>query len=132
MTDATRKLTLFSNGLLSKWGFNDGDEPDDVADWIEEDGIEYQNIPWHPVLHRLVREHLLPVLDQAVVVYDIDTIHNPIRAESVDGVEVDDYNRRGKKGEVLVLTPDYVDVPYAVVLQAVRDELANPTPEAPE
>jgi hypothetical protein len=119
-----RRLTLFSAGLLSKWGFNDGDEPDDVADWLETDGISYGDISWHPVLRRLVREHLLPALEQTVVVYDIETIHNPIRAESVDGIRVDDYYQTGIRGETLTLTPEYIEVPYALVLAAAREELA--------
>jgi hypothetical protein len=118
-----RVLRLYSDGLLSKFGFNDGDQPDDVADWLEADGIEYGRAPWHPVLRRLVREHLLPVIDQNVAVYDIETIHNPIRAETVDGVQVDDYQR--DPTAVPTLTPDHVDVPYAVVLAAVREEIAR-------
>lgn len=116
-----RVLTLYSGGLLSKWGFNDGDEPDDVADWLEADGIAYRAIPWHAVLCRLVREHLVPVLDQAVEVYDIESNHNPIRAETVDGVEVNEYLSRAE--QPLSLTPEHVDVPYSTILRVTREEM---------
>lgn len=119
--DDDRVLRLRSAGLLSKWGFNDGDEPDDVADWLEADGIDYMAIRWRPVLQRLIREHLLPVLDQTVVAYDIETNHNPIRAETVDGVKVDVYKTSDPP---IVLTPEYVDVPYSAVIAAVRESLA--------
>lgn len=118
-TTDDRVLTLHSDGLLSKFGFNDGDLTDELADWFEAEGIDYARVAWHQVLCRLVREHLLPVLDQAVVVYEIGTIHNPIRAATVDGVDVSDLD----EADLPVLTPDHVDVPYAVVLQAVREAL---------
>jgi hypothetical protein len=118
-----RHLTLWSGDLLSKWGFNDGDKPDNLIDWLEADGIDYVSLRWRPVLQRLVREHLLPRLDQDVVVYDIETSHNPIRAESVDGVRIDSC----ADNDHIVLTPDHVDVPYVDVLAAVRAGMADPT-----
>lgn len=111
-------LWLHSESLLSKYGFNDGDEPDAWLDWCDEQGIGYDDADWdwHATLRRLVREHLLPKLDQHVDVYDIDTIHNPIRASTVDGVEVDDM--RPEAGPQL--TPDSVGVPYSEVLRIAR------------
>lgn len=116
-------LRLDSIGLLSKYGFNDGEEPDGLIDWMEEHDPDYGYITdeqWHPVLCRLVRTRLLPVLDQAVEVEEIDTIHNPIRAITVDGVNVEQcwYGRQAKP----VLTPEWVDVSFADVL-ATREEL---------
>lgn len=106
-------LWLPSDDLLSKYGFGDGDEPDAFWDWRDEHGIE--DIAWHPTLRRLVREHLLPKLDQRVEVYDIETIHNPIRADTVDGIEVDHRRDQG-----ITLTPDGVEVPYSEVLRIAR------------
>ncbi len=119
----TRVLRLHSASLLSKYGFNDGDLLNNVADWLEADGIDYgvADDAWHPVLRRLVRDHLLPALEQEVVVYDIETSHNPIRAESVDGRAV--YDTEPKRNVGIELTPEFVEVPYAVVLAAVREEL---------
>jgi hypothetical protein len=121
-----RVLTLYSDGLLSKWGFNDGDEPDNVVDWLEAEppfGYDYVTFPWHPVLAALVRAHLLPRIEQTVQLVDVETNHNPIRALTVDGVDVvkcwtGDQDRPE-------LTPEYVDVPYATILAAVREEIAR-------
>lgn len=113
-------LALFSECLLSKYGFNDGDEPDAWLDWCDERGIDYNAWHWHPVLRRLVREHLVPKLDQAVEVYDIETCHNPIRARMIDGVDVD-----GKPPQYAPkLTPEFVDVPYSEVLRIAREVAA--------
>jgi hypothetical protein len=109
-------LWLDSSGLLSKYGFNDGDEQDEFWDWRVAQGIE--DIAWHPTLRRLVREHLMPRLDQQVDVYDIDTIHNPIRASTVDGIAVDDMQPDAGPQ----LTPDGVAIPYAEVLRIAREE----------
>jgi hypothetical protein len=112
-------LPLWSSGLLSKFGFGDGDEPDAWLDWCDEQGVDY-NAPgwdWHATLRRLVREHLVPKLDQRVELVDIDTAHNPIRAEKVDGVEIDWYRDYPDD----LLTPDVVEVPYSEVLRIARE-----------
>jgi hypothetical protein len=108
-------LTLFSSGLLSKWGFSDGDIPDQLLDWCDTRSIPYP-ADWHATLRHLVREHLIPALDQTVTVTEIETSHNPIRAETVDGVDVTEC-WSGDQDEP-TLTPEFVDVPYSVVLAA--------------
>lgn len=111
-------LYLHSSGLLSKWGFNDGAAPDDVLDYCEERGLltdahgYYQPVSWRPILEQLVRRYLLPTLDQHVTVVHIETTHNPIRAETVDGVNVDDCWHDGGGPE---LTPESVTIPMAEV-----------------
>lgn len=110
-------IMLFSADLLSKWGFNDGDDPEEWLDYCEAHGIDYNEIdfPWVAV----VRSHLLPVIEQAVTVVEIETIHNPIRAEAICGVGVSDYwTRRGDHR--YLLTPDSVDVPMAEVAKLVQ------------
>lgn len=111
-------LTLVSGCLLSKWGFNDGDEPDWLLDILDARGIEHPD-DWHAILRRLVREDLLPALDQRVEVVDIDTIHNPIRAVTVDGVDVEDRWREDDPG--VSLTPESVDVPVERVLGLIEE-----------
>jgi hypothetical protein len=115
---ASTELTLFSDGLCSKWGFNDGDMPDDVWDWCDEHGIDGGSVDWHAVLRKLVREHLLPALAEHhdVEVYHIETHHNPIRASRIDGQEIDAY-----KGPAPDLTPEWVTVPAEVVAAVLRD-----------
>ncbi|MEU1302800.1 hypothetical protein ACWEQC_21300 [Streptomyces shenzhenensis] len=109
-------LTLFSSCLLSKWGFNDGCDPDDWLDYCEANGIDYNAVDFPLV--PLVRRYLLPVLDQDVTTVEIETNHNPIRAEKVDGVDVTEvwFGR----APAPPLTPEYVDVPMSEVAKLAR------------
>ncbi|UPT41786.1 MULTISPECIES: hypothetical protein [Streptomyces] len=116
MTEPT--LTLFSADLLSKWGFNDGDDPEWWLDWCESQRIDYNafDFPWAAI----VRQHLIPAIEQDVTVVDIETIHNPIRVETVNGTDVSEawYGRVQEP----TLTPDHVDVPVAEVLRLALAE----------
>lgn len=105
-------LWLDVESLFSKWGFNDGDEPDYLWDWLDEQGIGIQSFDWHIVLRRLVREFLLPALDEPVTAYDIDSIHNPIRCG------IDDEG-------VLYDEVDGVLVPWETVFTYVREEVGK-------
>lgn len=114
MADVTEPtLTLFSSSLLSKWGFNDGDDPEDWLDWCDNQGIEHNafDFPWTAI----VRKHLAPAIEQDVTVVDIETSHNPIRVDTVNGTDVREawYGR----AEAPTLTPDHVDVPMDEVLR---------------
>lgn len=111
-------LTLYAHGLCSKWGFNDGDEPDYLLDYWDEIGVDWTQFDgWHAVLRKLVRSHLVPALEAAghtVEVYDIETNHNPIRASRIDGQDVDDYASQPP----VALRVDEVVVPYEDVAAA--------------
>lgn len=119
MTTPADHLTLYSESLLSKWGFNDGDVPDAYLDWCDANAHPYPD-DWHQVLCTLVGTRLAPALEQRVELVDIETHHNPIRAKRVDGVDVTDLWYRTEPG--LTLTPDSVDVPYAEVLALYTTE----------
>jgi hypothetical protein len=67
------------------------------------------------ILPVLVRRFLLPAIEQDVKVVDISTNHNPIRAETVDGIDVTDFWY--EPGEGPRLTPEYVEVPLETVLE---------------
>lgn len=108
---------LFSSGLLSKWGFNDGDAPDDVLEYCESHGLGWR-ADWHPVLVRLVQQFLVPVLAQDVTLAVMKTNHNPVRAETVNGADVADFWYEGDGPE---LSPEYVQVPLAEVARAIRE-----------
>ncbi|WP_119728350.1 hypothetical protein [Thermomonospora amylolytica] len=112
-------LVLSSECLLSKWGFWDGAEPDALLDLLDERGMDYPE-DWTAVLRRLIREDLIPALDQRVEVVDIETCHNPIRARTVDGVDVVD--QWTKVDTDVELTPETVAVPIARVLQVLEEE----------
>ncbi|WP_405850603.1 hypothetical protein OG211_34780 [Streptomyces niveus] len=111
-------VTLFSADLLSKWGFNDGDTPRAWLDWCEANGIDSSDVEFPLVA--LVREHLVPVIEQMIEVVKIGTSHNPIRAQRVDGVDMSDvwYGRAPQPD----LTPDCVTVPMTEVLRLALEE----------
>jgi len=118
------QLTLFSSSLLSKWGFNDGADPDDWLDWCEAQGINYNALPF-PLIP-LVRTHLLPRIEQTVSPVEVETSHNPIRVGTVDGADVTEvwYGRAPEP----TLTPDHVNVPMSEVLRLAlaKAELTEP------
>jgi hypothetical protein len=116
-------VIFHTEGLLSKWGFEDGDMLDDllwdcgyrgtderaILDPVDEIGPIYGFA--HVVLIVTVVAHVLPAIDQVVDVYTIGTIHNPIRARTVDGVAIDEID-----GEYDgLLTPATVEVPDHVI-----------------
>lgn len=109
-------LTLLSTDLLSKWGFNDGDDPEDWLDYCEANGIDYNAVDFP--LTALVRRYLLPALDQAVTVVDIETSHNPIRVDTIDGQDVTEawFGR----SPAPTLTPEYVNIPMSEVAKLAR------------
>jgi hypothetical protein len=110
-------LNLWADALLSKWGFGDGDMPDDVWDYLDEHGPLH--VDWHAVLRLLVRRHLIPALEDAghqIEVYDVETIHNPIRASKGDGVEVD-----YPSDDHIHLRLDGVRVSWEQIDQAIRE-----------
>jgi hypothetical protein len=117
---------LFSSGLLSKWGFSDGDAPDTWLDWCEEHGIDYTALrPWRDgILPALVRRYLVPALDRKVALADISTSHNPIRARTVNGADVEDcwYDSRDTGP---AFTPEYVEIPFSEVLKVAREACAG-------
>jgi hypothetical protein len=115
---AAPEVTLYSNDLCSKWGFNDGDPPDDVVAWCDANGVDlYEVVDWHDVLRTLVREHLLPALAEhhEVEVYHIETQHNPIRASRIDGADFDVHRDPAPR-----LTPEQVTVPAEAVIALLR------------
>lgn len=127
------KLMFFTRGLLSKWGFDDGDPFDDVEEWWHNQhgtgpmrhcdcGFFDLGVDARELLCVLVRRLVLPVLDQRVQVVEIETSHNPIRAEVVDGVPLpEDAWYRVHGPEVPKLTPDCVEIPYSVIVEVAAE-----------
>ena len=118
---SAHELHLSSSCLLAKYGFNDGDMPDDLHDWLDEQiGQDAAHaIDWRPVLDALVREFLIPLIEQPIEVVSIDTCHNPIRVDMLHGLDVTDLWFNGHPNEGM-LTPESVSVPYAVVLDRAQ------------
>lgn len=118
-------LTLWSNGLLSKWGFNDGDTPNEVYELLYKEDIDWQDVDWRDeVLPLLVEKYVVPLLDQKVEIYRIYTAHNPIRAASVQEEIVTDSVIYGSEPLPAVhLTPELVEIPMDVVLDEIRSTM---------
>lgn len=107
-------LTLVSAGLMSRFGFGDGDVPEWLLDHCDAQNVTYP-VDWRRALCRLVRAHLLPALSEHhdVEVVELGCSHNPIRAVWVDGVDVTPF---WSSGGGPVLTPESVWVPYPTVV----------------
>ncbi|MGW9270779.1 hypothetical protein [Microbacterium sp. NPDC055599] len=87
-------FTLDADSLLSKWGFGDGDA---LSDWWWEHFEEDPPFDDRRALHALVLSYLVPAITDAgreVNVYWIETIHNPVRSDTLDGAPVDHYSAR--------------------------------------
>lgn len=87
-----RTFLLDAESLCSKWGFGDGDALDD---WWWDTYDEDPAVDTHELLHALVIAYLIPAIREAghdVVLERVETIHNPVRAYTLDGVEVDQYD----------------------------------------
>lgn len=113
-------FVLESDSLLHKFGFNDGDPPDEVLAWCAEKSLPPPD-DWPELLGRLVRSYLVPALvEQDVEIAEVETSHNPVRALSIGGVDVD--HRRFGEPDQPTLTEVQVEVPWAVVHQLVLDD----------
>lgn len=83
---------LDAESLLSKWGFGDGDALDD---WWWDNYDDAPTVNTDDLLYALVVAYLVPALRDAgyeVELERIGTNHNPVRARTLNGVEVDHYD----------------------------------------
>ena len=121
----SKNLILHSDSLLSKWGFSDGDI---ISDYVYDNaGIDDFSYNPHKVLEELVKRYLLPKLDKKVEIMFIDTNHNPVRAEMIDGEYYENhYNHDddGLLGNIKVaLSPEIVmEVVKKFTPKGERDE----------
>jgi hypothetical protein len=119
-------VKFYTNGLLSKFGFEDGDMLDDMLDWAGYAGLdqvhhftvsdEYDSFSfYHVVLSVAVCAYVVPALDQRVDIELLHTIHNPVRANRVDGQRVESWY-----DSPFTLTPEFVEVADETVLALAR------------
>lgn len=101
-----KTLHLHAQSLASKFGFMDGDI---VSLFCEENNIESElkDKDSHDVLIKLVRKHLLPLVSH-VKVFEISTMHNPIRCE-------DDFIDEMRQSNA------QVEVGFEEVLQCIKE-----------
>jgi hypothetical protein len=113
-------LWLGADCLTSKWGFNDGDLPEPFMDYWDEVGVDYVPMDWKATLRKLVRDHLVPALEAAgheLTVSDRSSHHNPIRADVIDGVDIQ--ATTNNIDSPVPLRVEGVTVPYDEVMRAV-------------
>jgi hypothetical protein len=107
----TKGYTLRAECLASKWGFGDGDGLQDYCYDLKDDGLIPDTPDRDGFLYAVVVKFLVPELERRGIKADIVKIgscHNPVRADMVNGQEVDHFN--GPCPECLrdieVLVPD--------------------------
>jgi hypothetical protein len=101
--DPSGTITFYPEGLTHKFGFRDGDL---LADLVDEYHLAVYH---HDLLEAVVVRLVVPRLDQQVEVYRIGaTLHNPIRARTIDGIEAD-------IGDTL--TPEIIEILVADILE---------------
>ena len=119
-------LFLDADSLLSKWGFSDGSA---LFDWWWDRFDESPPFDDSDVLHALVLAYLLPALrdgGHSVEIMRIETSHNPVRAATLDGIEVDHYQNGQIQPPVWVtISPEQVD---EIVARIVVSESSDPPP----
>lgn len=117
---------LFSRDLLSSHGFNDGDTPGEWYEYCERAGLAppgggYPRFP----LAEAIRTFLLPRLVQDVRIVEVGTSHNPVRAVSVDGHDVQDWWYASNRSGAPQLTPAYVEVSMEEIARLVPRGMAR-------
>ena len=108
-------IAFYPEGLLHKFGFSDGDI---LGDLTEEHGLEVDH---RELLVAVVERLVAPRLDQEVDIYTLwGTLHNPIRARTVDGDEAD-------LGDTL--TPEIIEIRVADIIEIARTLPPGENPE---
>ena len=105
MPEVPGVVEFFTEDLLHKFGFGDGDM---LYDLVEEHDLGVDD---RDLLVAVVEALVVPRLDQSVETYTLGTLHNPIRAHTVDGEEADIGS---------TLTPEFVEVPVADIIRVAR------------
>lgn len=111
-------VEFFTCGLLSKWGFCDGD----LLDWLHEHNIDYDP---HATLIECVKRKMLPALKQKVEIRVIGCIHNPCRAGTVDGVGVTDFWYDSSMKLNPPLSPEFIVMSGAEILEIAESIRIN-------
>lgn len=98
-------VAFHPEGLLHKFGFGDGDLLHDLVE-EHELAVDHQDL-----LIAVVEQLIAPRLDQKVETQTLVTMHNPIRARTVDGNKADVDS---------TLTPRIIEVPVADIIRLAR------------
>jgi len=102
-------MRFYSESILSKWGFEDGDI---LTNILLDNDFDVDRDVSDRILSEIVKIKMLPVIKQDVEVFLIGG-HNPIRASHVDGVEINPSDIVQK----IKLVPEFVDVEDLFILE---------------
>lgn len=129
-------LLFLSEDLLHKWGFRDGDI---LRSIVKENIPEYNmmlekeitlDIPpkdCHALyfadrcLEIIIRKYILPQIPQKIVLKRI-VGHNPVRAKTINGEPVDDYQYPPK----IKIKPEFFEIPIKLIVEEARKLWENP------
>lgn len=92
----SESFLLDAESLCSKWGFGDGYALDE---WWWEAYDEAPSFEIDNLLHALVLAYLVPAMRLRGVEAEVElirTVHNPVRARRLNGVEVNHYKLGGR------------------------------------
>lgn len=106
-------MKIRTEGLLSKWGFLDGNK---FSEFLLENFREYINS--HALLIVILKKYVIPQIKSKLEIVEISTAHNPVRTRSVDDVKVDWYDP-GDSARIEI-DPQYVEVPDEILLQEAQ------------
>lgn len=116
-------MRFYTSGLLSKWGFIDGGLLDDMLyGLLESREISLRQldaVDSRKLLCWAVENYVLPKIKSDVGIVFRATSHNPVRADRVNGMDVDWFSENEFEIE-----PAFVDVDDRIIL-AKAVELAN-------
>lgn len=113
-------LEVWTDGLLSKWGFNDGDILDNLVDaYCEERDIDWKVCDCHNIFQKLLTRYVLPKIQPKVEVEFLVTNHNPARAKTINGLKCTCYWHEPMLGWG-ILEPEVVYVPLKKVRAEIR------------
>ena len=98
-------IEFYPADLLHKFGFGDGDM---LYDFVQEHGLGVDD---RHLLVAVVERLVVPQLDQVVETYTVGTMHNPVRALTIDGEQADIDS---------TLTPDTVEVSESEIIRIAQ------------
>ena len=98
-------VDFYPDDLCSKFGFGDGDM---LYELIEEHdlGVDHQEL-----LIAVVERLVVPQLDVEVETYTLPSLHNPIRAATIDGEKAGPYD---------FVSDEIIKIPVADIIRVAR------------
>ena len=116
-------VEFYTSGFCSKWGFDDGDFIyENLFDESCDGGVIKDN---HETLFKILKEFVIPKVTSAIDIVFIETCHNPVRTNTVDGVKADWYNDR-KENTTSIVKPEVITVLKSDIIDFFQQTKGNP------